>query len=342
MNQRRARASAAVFVVAVASSYGDDLRAQSSGDKAAAVELFDSADKLISEGKYADACPKFAESQKLDPQLGTLLHLADCLEKNGQTTSAWATWRDGAELAQKRGDERAKVAAERARALEPKVARIRLELQTPDLPGLEVRRDGVLVGRPLWGGAPVDPGSHEIQVVAPGKKPWAQRVDVVSGESKSIAIPALADEAGSAPPPEPAHGASDAPSGAAAAPVDRGNSGAGQRTLGLVLGGVGVMGLGVGTYFTLKRSQLLSDRDDVCPSTVNCTRADLDENDRLTKDARSATTLSYVGFGLGGALLASGVVLYLTAPHEPRRSASWAVTPMIDSRSSALGVVGVW
>ena len=61
-------------------------RAEASlGDKAAAQSLFDEGRRLMGEAKYADACPKLAESQKLDPGVGTQFHLADCYEHLGQT-----------------------------------------------------------------------------------------------------------------------------------------------------------------------------------------------------------------------------------------------------------------
>ncbi|HEX5098164.1 MAG TPA: hypothetical protein VFV94_01635, partial [Polyangiaceae bacterium] len=72
--------------------------------RAAAVLAYDQAEALMAAGKVAEACPRYAESQKLDPQLGTLLHLADCLEKKGQTASAWAAFRDASEIAEQRGD----------------------------------------------------------------------------------------------------------------------------------------------------------------------------------------------------------------------------------------------
>src|SRR5258706_3292372 len=72
--------------------------------KAAAVSAYDEAETLIAQGKLAEACPRYAESQRLDPQLGTLLHLADCMERNGQTASAWAGFREASEVAGTLGD----------------------------------------------------------------------------------------------------------------------------------------------------------------------------------------------------------------------------------------------
>ena len=70
------------------------------GNEAAAEALFDEAKKLANDGKFAEACPKFAESNRLDRGAGTLIHLADCYEKNKQTASAWATFKEAASAAQ--------------------------------------------------------------------------------------------------------------------------------------------------------------------------------------------------------------------------------------------------
>ena len=49
-----------------------------------AEELFRRAKTLMAERKHRDACPLLEESQKLDPQMGTLLNLAICHENVGK------------------------------------------------------------------------------------------------------------------------------------------------------------------------------------------------------------------------------------------------------------------
>jgi hypothetical protein len=62
-------------------------------DKAASDVLFKDAKRLVAEGHVNDACPKFAESERLDPTPGTLLNLktrADCGGLRRNRSLAWA------------------------------------------------------------------------------------------------------------------------------------------------------------------------------------------------------------------------------------------------------------
>ena len=88
----------------------------------AAEALFVDAKRLIEKGSYADACAKFAESQRLGPAPGTLLNLADCYEKNGQLASAWFAFRAATTASEQIGRTAwAEQSSARARLLEPRL-----------------------------------------------------------------------------------------------------------------------------------------------------------------------------------------------------------------------------
>src|SRR5262249_30335548 len=120
---RAAIGVATLFFVRAAWADDSQIRAQA---------LFDEGRRLMDAKSYALACPKFAASQKLDPGAGTLLNLADCYDKNGQTASAWATFDEAAAEATKSGHlDWAAQARDRAAALEPTLARLTISVTTP-------------------------------------------------------------------------------------------------------------------------------------------------------------------------------------------------------------------
>ena len=185
-------------VALAVTSVGAPAAAQRSVDeKAAAEALFDHAKRLMAQGRYAEACPKFAESQKLDEGIGTLLYMADCYEKNGQSARAWAAFREAAAKAKAAGQvEREKIARDRAGALEPSLSKLTITVEPANvLDGITVVRDGIPVGKALWGTAiPVDPGRHQIEAAAPGKKRLSLFVDVAAGgASAQLNVPRLGD-----------------------------------------------------------------------------------------------------------------------------------------------------
>src|SRR4051812_35827383 len=128
-------------------------------DPSAADALFQSAKEAFDRGDLATACPRFAESQRLDPAPGTVLNLGACEEKRGHVAAAWQAFREARE-ALPAGDFRIAYADERIAALGPKVPRVVLRLHAPPA-GTRVFRDDMELG-PSSAGVPLpmDPGPH--------------------------------------------------------------------------------------------------------------------------------------------------------------------------------------
>jgi len=308
------------------------LFAQSGDDAAAGRALFAEARKLAAAGKYADACPKFEESLRLNRGIGTQFNLADCLERIGRTASAWGHFLEVAAAARASGQaERETVARQRAAALEPKLPRLVIEVDD-QIEGLEVRRDGVLVGAAAYRTAmPVDPGKHVVVAAAPGRKGWSSELVVPAGPgTASVRVPELERE-GTAP-VAPAAAAAKDPPAAVDPPADEKGTGLGtERTLALAAAGVGVAGAIAGTVFFFQYKARNSDAKDICPTPASpCPPGSASTHADLVEDARKARTLTYVGWGVGAAGLAGAAVLWFTAPKDggSERAGAWTLEPL--------------
>jgi hypothetical protein len=291
---------------------------QSGGaERAASAEaLFREAKGLMEDGNYAVACPKLEASQRMDPAVGTLLNLAICHDQINKTASAWAEYLRAASMARRKKQlEREKFARERATALEPRLTRVAFTVAEEALvDGLVVRRDGVIQESAMWATAtPVDPGTHVVSASAPGKREWRTTVDV-SGEGKTVTvdIPPLEDAPEQVDSPAPV-ATTSAPSPSEAAPVQVAPSsiGSDQRTIGILVGGVGVAGLAVGSIFGLQARSKWNDAD--CPNNV-CPTVEQQDRAEDAKQFAGIATWSFVG---GGALVAAGTVLWMTASDDP-------------------------
>ncbi len=307
---RRLPSACAVLFVLAASSTAVPVRADqpgpSSGKNAAAEELFAQGRALLDAGRFGEACAKLAESERLDPAAGTLLNLADCFEKNGQTASAWATFKDAerAAAARQRPDWE-RLAGKRAKALEPKLSRITLTV--PDaarVSGLAVSLNAVHVEAAAFDTAiPVDPGAVVVSASAPGRQPWAAQVDVrADGDKVAITIPALAVE------PSTPRIAPATPSASGRLPALSWGLGAAA----VVLGAAGA------TSWVIGRNEK-SDLEDGCGRTASCGHGDV-------VASRTKLILGDVLMGSGAIALGAAIVVALTASTSvARRSTAWRV-----------------
>jgi hypothetical protein len=298
-------------------------------DRAIAQQAFQEARALMAAGNVADACPKFAAAAQLSQTAGVRLNLADCYAKLGKTASAWAKASEALSLAERAGDTAAaSLAHDQMSALQPKLSYLTLVVDRAGAPvGLEVTLDGEKIPPPVWGTAlPVDPGEHEIGATAPGHQPSSTKA-TITGEGSRVSAPVALPAT-----PPPANGAaqpgSDTPDG--------GSSWSTARTLALVSGGLGIVGVGVGTGFGLDASSKKSAYQQH-QAGGRCIDA---QCATLSQQALTSATASTIAFVAGGALLAAGVVLWLTAPGQSAEGRGVALVPMAGPRSVGAGLSG--
>jgi hypothetical protein len=327
-------------VLALALCGAPAARAQSETKTAVAEGLYRQARELMAAGNYDAACPKLAESQRLDPATGTLLNLAACHEKQGKLATAWLEYSDALVAARRDGrDDRVDFARQRAAELEPKLSRLTIMLAPDaDEPELTLELDGASVGRAVLGAAtPVDPGTHVVRASAPGKQPWQQSIEIGAvADQQSITVPKL--EVAAAPEAAPAPAAPVLGPAAPASPVSPPSPEgdhlprpiptsvyvSGGITLGL-LAGAGITGL---VYQNKKE-----DHDDLLATEEP-------DRDELQKRKDSALRWGYANMGLWiGAAVGASVTTYLFVT-RPARPQTAHVVPWVAPGSAGLSVTG--
>lgn len=319
-------------------------------DRAAATALFDEGRRLAADRKYAEACPKFEAAMRLDPGMGTLFNLSDCYERIGRSASAWSGFRDVASQAKAANQpDREKAARERAAALEPKLARVRLVVPA-DLAGvaLTITRDGsplpaALAGTPI----PLDPGTHTLRVEAEGRASWETKVTLgPNGGTTDVNVPSLAPKApgsassSAAPALSSAPPETSAPSASASAPPPSTASAAAsssapegdsprpwQKPLGITatVAGVAALGAGIAMGFVAKSAFDESNKTN-CDAKTNFCDA---EGDKMRLAAVEQGNIGTVLGIAGGVIGAAGIIVWLTAPSAKPASAKGGELPRV-------------
>jgi len=305
--------------------------------------LFREGRKLIKSGKLAAGCDKLSASEKLEPSIGTLLNLGDCREKLGELASSWAAFRKAEAMAKRAGgdDKRQLEAKKRAVALEPNLSNLTIQVTSP-VDGLVVRRAGLALEAGAWNtSVPVDPGSYQIIVEAPGYKPWRSDVTILHKAKRVVVIPTL-ERAPAAvavvPAPVPITEEttpvilSRPPERAFAMRTVEPSSFTPERKLGLALGILGAGSIGAGVYFGMQTKDLQRDADARCPLVV-CADA---EGLRLNNRAQQSATRANIFYVAGGISVAAAVVLFIVGGPEQRT----VVTPTAGSDQVGVSVAG--
>ncbi len=270
-------------------------------DTAAADALFASAKELADAGDFEKACPKFEASLEASRTLGTLLNLADCLEKQGRLASAFARWEEAIKLATEKNDERVKFAGERKTALEPRVPSVVLEVKQGAEP-LKVSLgkkevEALSYGLPIK----VDPGKVQVVVARDDLVLETVELELSEGEAKRHALDL--DKIAKA------HPSTKAKEMVPADPA--------QRYAGIVILSVGVAGLAT---FGILESVALARRAEADDGRcVEQASGDVVCSPEGYELASSAGDLAEAGQWVGVAGLATaalGLTLFLTAPQD--------------------------
>jgi hypothetical protein len=291
--------------------------APASANVARAEVLFQSGRQLMREGRFAEACPKLEESQRLDPAPGTQLNLADCWEREGRTASAQREFLAVAQTAESKGEkERAAIAHNRAKQLENRLTKLVL-LVPPGarLNGLQLTRNATPVPQEQWGvPQAVDPGGFVIEARAPGRRTFKSEFTLRNDAAvHNLTIPTLVIDGATTRPPAPD------------AATSRGEW---LQRGGVGLAGLGVVGLALGTVFGVRAVSLYEQsKDEGCNEHDACPAVALETRSSAVRTGNVST----VSFAVGGILLAGGAGLYVWGTRErssERARLSARVTPL--------------
>jgi hypothetical protein len=290
----------AVVAFATIAAQGAIARAEESGSAAA---LFESGLQAMQASRYAEACPKLAESYWLDPRPGVLFTLAECEARAEKFASALAHYDDylrlygsmpaGLQAVQR---DRAEVARRQRALLADRVPTLTLILPASAPPDVVVRRDDVTLGAPSLGAPlPVDPGTHVLVIQLPDGRRSSREITLRAGERLRVELELPAAASASAPAPDPS-----APPARPGLPV-----------LPLALVGVGAAGVITGA---VTGGLALAGKSTI---GAHCTGTVCDAEGKHAADqAKRYGWASTAAFGAGGVAAAAGVILWLLGPRR--------------------------
>lgn len=280
------------------------------GSASAAEALFREAVIAQQHGRYAEACDKLAESNRLERAVGTEYNLGVCYELTRRVASARRAYLGAASLAAAKGNAVvAKDARMHATKLEATVPRLVLR-RAPSAATATVTCDDAPVD-PEAGELEVDPGPHRIHASATGRASFDLVTDIALGQRTEVVValdplPPVAAGSGPVPGPAPPEPPPERRAELTTAPL---------AFVGLAMAGAGVIALGAGAVFAYRGA---SGKDDsgcrdgrYCPDEAAASRL---------RDAKASADVATFATAAGAILTAGGLALYLFTPRRAVRA----------------------
>lgn len=277
--------------------------ASTAGDTQKATHLYQKGSELFKAKRFAPALEQFRASYATVPSPNSHLYIARCLAALGDAQKAWLEFDAVAEEAATRGE---KYAPTRESAnLERDELGAKLGLVTVSTgraePNATLRVGGWEVPRDRWGRPfPVDPGTYEVRLEAPGRPLNKTTVTVMAGDRRAVTL-----DTGSAVAKVPAP-----------APAGKTN---GLRIAGIVASGVGVVGATMFAVGGAMSSGTYADLKTRCGGdTGGCAGRDVSSD--ISK-GKTQQAVANAGIIIGAVGVASGVTLLVLSARKKGQEA---------------------
>jgi hypothetical protein len=304
-----------------------------------AQDLVEQGRALGQQGKWGEALERFeraaALSGKTSPQLAFYVGYAE--SRVGKLVAAAVDLRRAIDLAtQSRNDQVAKAAQAELPEVEARTPTLTITVNGTATP-VSLQVDGAPLGVVALGSpVPLDPGAHAV-IVQFANGSVNKQVSLVERQHQPLAIdPPTGASAVPIPPPGDKPAASSSSTGLPPTPPPAEPSdGSTRKTISYALMGVGGAALVTGGVFYLLARSAISPVNQACMSSPCSLPLDSDIRSDY-HDAQTKQTISIVLASAGGAIAATGIVLFATRPS----SGASSTPPTSAMLSPWLGVGG--
>lgn len=327
--------------------------AQSDADRRAARSAARQGVEAFTKGDHEQALDLLQRAEQLVHAPTHLLFIARAYAELGRLVQAHETYLKLVHENLQEGAPKAFFSAQddarrELKALEARIPRVVIQVEGADPREVKLLIDSaplsnVVIGVPTE----VNPGRHVVQASAPGRS--TASVEFVAEEEETSTVDlALSEslegdaEAGdgsdaAGAPMEPgaateAEAPLSEPPEPAAAPSKKSSAGPGPW----ILGGVGAAALGAGGLFGVLTLRAISQAEAICPDQTGdgtaeraCTSSDIKNYEFYDNQAHTFRTISYIGFGVGGAALV-GAATWLVL-RKPKKESAMRVEPVVGS-----------